>query len=194
MSQGLCETVWYCWWCYVQRRNTRKTRLRKDASEKLTKQSDTPPQLWSERQGRERVENIAYIAAFISHSEGSRMAVKSRSPKYRIKSSWRERANGFVNPSAGISFVGTQVTFILPFWACSRSQCWRISTCRRFVLSFGDSVFIRPTVWVLSQKISGLWPGLNPSCAKKRFHHALCPGTTFYIRIYRNGVKGITPA
>ena len=62
---------------------------------------------------------------------------------------WAVRA--FINPSATISLVDTHWIDRLWLATSCRSQCWCISICFSLVISFGESLIIRPIICRLLQ-------------------------------------------
>jgi len=77
----------------------------------------------------------------------------------------------FVNPSATISCVGTQVIFISLFCTSWRSQDCMISMCLSLVSSFGVSFCSRRIVYRLSHLIEGWWAKESSIWLNSLIHH-----------------------
>ncbi len=98
---------------------------------------------------------------------------------------WRGRA--LVRPSAGISVVRTQLTWIRLSWISWRSQCRWISMCLNLILSFGVSFFRKLIVYWLSYEIVSLYSGSSLIDWKSRFHQKI----SFVVYVWANNLDSV---
>ena len=98
----------------------------------------------------------------------------STSPNCLTNPSCFCRGNALVNPSADMSFVATHLMCMSPFWTCSHSQCWLMSTCRSLVVRTGVWAVNKRIVCRLSFLMYSLCPVLKCNFRKRFSHQIAC--------------------